>query len=604
MSSADCLGWEVNKTPRFQFSIDGLEVLHVTGVEEMSRPYQFELNLVAPKNMPVPLESVVGKNATLTICGLSRPRFVHGTIWHFELAGELERKLSYRLVLTSHLLKLTLRKNMRIFQSMKTQDIVAKVLKEGGITDPSWKLKDPDSYKPRDYCVQYRETDLEFISRLLEEEGIAYHFVHEETKATMVLTDANAALVPIDGVAAVYCDAAQGAVHDIESVDSFTFGQRMRPDRVVLRDYNFKETRPVVSEVGEESNHEIYDYPGEFTDTSLGDRLALVRLQELQAARQLGSGAGDCNRFFPGRRFTLGIPGGLHPVAQFNQEYLLTLVSHSGSQPRVLEEGASGPATYSNSFQVIPASVEYRPERRTPRPIATGTHTAVVVGPEEIYTDQYGRVRVQFHWDRGGGDNPEHSCWIRVSQGWAGAGYGSIYIPRVGQEVLVNFLEGDPDRPVITGRVYNGHQVPPYPLPRQKTKSTLKSASSPGGGGSNEIRFEDQKGAEEIYIHAQKDLNEVVEDSRTTKVGQSDTTAVGTTSTTTVGGAATLTVGGHSQQTAPTVHIMGGVVVVITVGASVITLTPGSITIASPKIDIRGQEIKINDQQERQQGNW
>jgi len=610
MNDAECMGWEVNKAPRFRLTCDGLpagvQVVGFSGTEQLSRPHRFEVGLAVPKQVTLSFDAIVGKIARLSICGLTDTRYVHGLVWELEFVSDEERVHLYQLQLSSPLVRLSLKRGLRIFQARKTQQIVTQVLQEHGITDVEWRLKDAAAYTPRDYCVQYRETDLDFVSRLLEEEGIAYHFDHAREKATLVLSDA-AQRKKIEGNPAVIFHDAQGAVHPEESVQSLSFEQRMRSEKVTLRDHNFKEVQDVTVASGSGSaQREVYDAPGEFTDSQLGDRLAAARIQELQAPRRSGVGRSDCNRMVAGRTFSLGGPGGSHPQPELNAEYLVTQVSHVGSQPQALDTGQAGPASYGNTIDVIPASEDYRPQRMTPRPTAWGVHTAFVVGPEEIYVDQYGRVRVCFNWDRGGPDNPEHSCWIRTTQNWSGVSWGGVYLPRVGQEVLVSFIEGDPDRPLITGRVYDGQQVVPYQLPSHKTKSTLRSASSPGANGSNEIRYEDRAGSEEIYVHAQKDEEVKVEDSRTTTIANSDQTSVGSNSTTTVTAGHFLNAGAVISHIALSIGITGLVTLIANAITSSITMTPGSITIFAPQIDIQGTRVDFDGPQQRRQqsGNW
>jgi type VI secretion system secreted protein VgrG len=277
----------------------------------------------------------------------------------------------------------------------------------------------------------------------------------------------------------------------------------------VLRDYDFQKpslTLQADKQADIATALEIYDYPGEYIAPDRGTHLSQIQLEAFQVKRKVGIGKSVCRRFIAGYKFTLDH----YPRSTLNQEYILTRLQHTAVQPQVLEQWATEEKfTYANDFECIPATVSFRPPRVTPKPVVKGSQTAVVVGPagEEIYTDEYGRVKVQFHWDREGQYNEKSSCWIRVSQGWAGALWGGMQLPRIGQEVIVNFLEGNADCPIITGRVYNGEHRPPYKLPDERTKSTLKSNSSKGGGGFNEIRFEDKKGEEQIFVHAEKNMD-------------------------------------------------------------------------------------------------
>ena len=366
-----------------------------------------------------------------------------------------------------------------------------------------------NTYQPREYCVQYRESDFNFICRLMEEEGISYFFEHTDDSHVLVMADAASAYVPIAEPAKVLFHEPIGAVPTEEYVYQYRYAEEIRPGAVVLRDFDFAKpslTLQAEAQADQDTTLEIYDYPGEYVVPERGNALAQVRLEAFQVPRKIGRGSSVCRRFLPGYRFTLTD----HPRSSFNQEYLLTRVSHTAAQPQVLEEFSTGEgSSYANELVCQPASIPYRPPRLTPRPVVKGSQTAIIVGPkgEEIYTDEHGRVKVQFHWDRAGQYDEKSSCWIRVSQGWAGAAWGGIYIPRIGQEVVVDFLEGDPDCPLITGRVYNGEHPPPYKLPDEKTKSTVKSNSSTGGKGFNEIRFEDKKGDEQVFVHGEKNLD-------------------------------------------------------------------------------------------------
>jgi type VI secretion system secreted protein VgrG len=318
-------------------------------------------------------------------------------------------------------------------------------------------------------------------------------------------------------------------VPEEETVNSFVFSRQIQSGKITLRDFNFE--KPSLDLTAQHQGDsfqklEVYDYPGEYLDQSRGKKLAEMRLQEAVMFEDKAEGQSVCPRFIPGFTFKLSD----HERESLNQEYLLVEVLHSGSQPQTLEEQAGmGGSSYSNQFLCIPSSVTLRPERNTPKPIVEGIQTAIVGGPagEEIYTDEHGRVKVQFHWDREGNKDEKSSCWIRVSQAWAGAGWGAMYIPRIGHEVIVDFIEGDPDRPIITGRVYHGTNKPPYDLPGEKTKSTIKSDSSLGGGGSNEFRFEDKKGEEEVYLHGQKDWTIKIENDKNQDVGNDETLNVG-----------------------------------------------------------------------------
>jgi type VI secretion system secreted protein VgrG len=345
-------------------------------------------------------------------------------------------------------------------------------------------------------------------------------------------------------------------VADEPHIYSFNYTEEILSGKVTLKDYNFK--KPALNLKGEKTGDkntelEVYDYPGKFDEPGRGNNLAKVRLEEYQTVKKEGSGATTCTHFAAGFFFTMEE----YPRDDFNKKYLITQHQISGSQPQVLEETAGeGGSRFSSSFECIPFEVPYRPDRVTPKPVVEGSQTAIVVGPqgEEIYTNEHGQVKVQFHWDREGQMDEKSSCWIRVSQLWAGRSWGAMYIPRIGQEVIVDFLEGDPDRPIITGRVYHGTNKPPYPLPAEKTKSTIKSDSSKGGGGSNEFRFEDKKGQEEVYLHGQKDWNILIENDKGQTVGHDETLSVGNNRTKTVGVDQSETIGSNKTINVGTNH--------------------------------------------------
>jgi type VI secretion system secreted protein VgrG len=507
----------LSSTPVFRFAVTGcaeeLRVTRFSGQEALSGLFEFHLEL-ASQSPALDFDSIVGKPGVLTILGDRVPRCVHGIVCRFEQLQALPRYTLYRATLVPQVWRLRHRHDCRIFQGMTTPDILKKVLASAGIARDQYRLALSGAYEPRDYCVQYRESDWAFMSRLMEEDGIFYFFEHAPDGHVLVMGDAKSAFKAIPGEVVPFRHGS-GLVTDGEHVERFRFTEEVQPGQVALRDFNFK--RPnmpmeVKGTAAKDTDLEVYDYPGEYQVPGRGSpgkglTLAQVRMEEWQALRVEGHGESDCERFVPGGLFTLAG----HARRLFNRRYLLTGVGHEGYQPQVLEEeaGAEGQLSYSNHFSCIPDDVPYRPARVTPKPVVRGIQTAIVVGPEgeEIYTDEFGRVKVQFHWDREGKSNEKSSCWIRVSQAWAGEAWGAMFIPRIGQEVVVDFIEGDPDRPLITGRVYNGLNPVPYVLPDEKTKSTVRSNSSPGGNGFNELRFEDRKGKEQVFMHAERNMD-------------------------------------------------------------------------------------------------
>lgn len=494
------------------------------GTEALSRLFSFELDMLS-ENHNVSFEDIIGKNVTISVVLADEDkRYFNGLISRFSQgrgggeAGGDPRFSHYRATMVPWPWLLTRTADSRIFQKLSVPDIVEKIFKEKGFSD--FKVKLHDSYEKRDYCVQYRETDFNFVSRLLEEEGIHYFFEHEDGKHTLVLADAPQENNPCPKQKTARYQISAGGWLEEDVITGLEKMQEIRPGKYSLSDFNFE-----IPNTGLEVNvpskqklgpgeREVYDYPGLYTKKAEGDRLAKIRMEEEEAQITKIAGSSNCRAFTSGYRFALS---DFYRTDMNNKDYVLTAIEHEANQDWEKEAELS----YANHFTCIPFDVPYRPPRLTPRPVMEGTQTAIVVGSagEEIYTDEHGRVKVQFHWDREGKKDENSSCWIRVSQLWAGAGWGAMYIPRIGQEVIVDFIEGDPDRPIITGRVYHGTNKPPYGLPGEKTKSTIKSDSSLGGGGFNEIRFEDKKGSEEIFLHAEKDENTVVKNNQAIVVG-------------------------------------------------------------------------------------
>jgi type VI secretion system secreted protein VgrG len=505
---------------------DKLKLVSFSASEGVSELFSVSVDL-ASRDGQIDFDAIIGQPALLTIHGPKGKRYLHGMVSLLEMDEKNGPWAQYRAQIVPTIRLLSYRYNCRIFQSKSIPDIIKQVLLDGDIPSDQFRFSLKKDYKPRDYCVQYRESDLAFITRLMEQYGLFYFFEHSADNHKLVIGDSSDVhLVIADPPKIIYHAPGGTGVADQEHVYDYNYQQEIRSDGVCLRDFDFKKPKLNLTQETGEKKREVYDYPGEYVEPSEGGALAKVRLEDLQATRRVGLGQSDCRRLIPGFRFTLDE----HSRSDFNREYLLLKVSQSGSQPQVLgAEAGGGETSYQNQFECIPSDVPFRSPRNTGKPIVQGPQTAIVVGPggEEIYTDEYGRVKVQFHWDREGKQDEKSSCWIRVSQVWAGANWGAMYIPRIGQEVLVSFLEGDPDQPIITGRVYNGEQMPPYDLPAEKTKSTIKSDSSLGGGGSNEFRFEDKKGDEEIYLHGQKDWTILIENDKNQKVGHDETLDVG-----------------------------------------------------------------------------
>ena len=487
---------------------DKLLLRRLRGEERLDGLFRFELDMQS-EDKGLAFDSLVGQGATVTVDLVDgSQRFIHGIICRFVQAGSDTRFADYRAELRPWFWLLTQCADCRIFQNLSVPDILTTVFDELGFTDYRNALT--GTHTPREYCVQYNETAFDFACRLMQEEGIFYFFEHADGKHTLVLAD--------DASAFVVCPGADKVTYDTfgnwtqqNAVIECSKEEQVIPGVFAVDDFNFETpTIDLMTSVNSSlaqngDKRRIYQYPGGFLKKNEGDARAKLRIEAQEAPLTRLWGDSYCRAFVPGTKFTLE----KHYRNDVNTDYVLEQIEHAYD--------AEG---YRNTFRAFPADTVYRPAVTHAKPIIPGTQTALVVGKkgEEIWTDKYGRIKVQFHWDQLGKNDENSSCWIRVAQGWAGKSWGQWLLPRIGQEVVVSFLEGDPDRPLVTGAVYNAEQTVPYPLPAQQTKSTLKSNSSKGGGGFNELRMEDKKGSEELYFHAQKDQLIEVENDRTKKV--------------------------------------------------------------------------------------
>lgn len=546
-------------TDHFLFEISGvsseLRVARFSGHEAVSDLFQFDITVVS-EDPAIAFADAIGKPALLTLLGSGEPRFVHGMVARFEQGDAGKKLTSYRVTLVPKAWRLLHRADCRIFQEKSAPDIIKAVLEGAGLAaGDDFALRLRGTYVPRVYCVQWRESDWAFVSRLLEDEGIHYFFEHEAGKHVLVLVDQAGAHEPIAGEASITFRAPLGAMTKGEHVSRFRVAEEARTGKIEVRDYDFhKPDRKLegLSEAALETDLAAYDWMNADVEHDAAGRAA-IRLDERRSLRRVARGESGCERLVAGFKFTLTE----HARDELNVEYILARVEHEGTEPTMTDGGEGDETRYENRFACVPSTITLRPPLVTPRPTIRGLQTAMVVGPagEEIHTDEDGRIKVQFQWDRLGKKDDKSSCWIRVGQTWSGPGWGALYIPRIGMEVLVDFLDGDPDRPMVVGTVYHGTNKTPYTLPGEKTKSTLKSNSSPGGGGYNELRFEDKKGSEEVYLRAQKDkFVEVLHDQKRT-VGNDDlldvvhdrTVHVGNNRVTTIDKDDTLTV--HQNRT-------------------------------------------------------
>ncbi|MEW6518155.1 MAG: type VI secretion system tip protein VgrG [Thermodesulfobacteriota bacterium] len=636
---------------------DVLLLARFQGSEGVSRLFHFELELFSEYHN-VSFEKIIGENVTVSLflADGSRRHF-NGLISRFSHEHGMDDQESslrfsrYHATMVPWFWLLTRTADSRIFQKLSVPDIVKKIFDEHGFADYSLRLS--STYGVRDYTVQYRETDFNFISRLLEEEGIFYFFEQEEKKHTLVLADSPMEHKPCPGQESARCRISGGSFLEEDMLTTLKVAREIRAGKYSINDFNY-EIPNADLKVSVDSKHvlgpgdrEIYDYPGLYAKRQEGDHLATIRMEEEEARITTLTGAGNCRSFAGGCRFRL--LDYCRPDLN-DKDYVLTSVTHDARQEGVYTGGSGGltggeaGVAYSNQFQCIPHEVPFRPVRSTPRPVVEGVQTAIVVGPsgEEIYTDKLGRVKVQFHWDREGQRNENSSCWLRVSQSMAGNSWGAVFLPRVGHEVIVEFIEGDPDRPIITGQVYHGTNLPPYKLPDEKTRSTFKSNTSPDGGAFNEIRFEDKKGEEQLFIHAARnqDIRVVqdcfewvgasrhliiktdqfvkVENNRNMEVAADHKEQIGKDlhvkvagkEARAVGGSLSLTVdgdvtevfkAGHSEDTTGSYYLnaMGVVIeamqgITLKCGSSSVVIDPSGVTVSGLKVTLDGSMTMIN----------
>lgn len=505
---------------------DVLLLAGFTGTEAISRLFSFQLEMYSKKG-DLAAKDIVGKNVTWSVKHHDqKPRHFNGFVSRFSSGGKTIQDLyHYTAEVVPWLWFLTRTANCRMFQKMKLPDIIQKVFKDYGFTDykPDFKA----TYRTWEYCVQYRETAFNFVSRLMEQCGIFYYFTHEEGKHTMVLADHKGTHKDVVENKVEYSGGDTGA----NQLSRWAHNYEFRPGKWAHTDYNFEipstsllaNTNTVVKQPGADK-FEVFDYPGEYPLKADGDAEVKVRMEEDEAPYDVVSGGGNLVTFTSGGKFTIE----KHDVAsEKGKNYVLTSVQHAATDISYGTKGG-GQSAYDNSFTAIPDSVTFRPQRLTPKPTVVGTQPAVVVGPkgQELYTDKYGRVKVHFFWDRESKRDENSSCWIRVAQVMAGKRWGASFWPRIGQEVLVAFLEGDPDRPIIVGSVYNAEQMPPYqgdgPDDKHKSDNKVsgyKSNTTMEGQGYNEWRFDDTKDKQQIFVHAEKDMDERVKNDRREFVG-------------------------------------------------------------------------------------
>ncbi|QKE34160.1 type VI secretion system tip protein VgrG [Vibrio fluvialis] len=621
-------------TLKYQFHVEGLEddTLVVRGFDgqetlsseringQLCHGFRYELELASRLANLTP-EMVVDKVAELTLYRDDvLVQRVNGIVRRFTQGDTGHHHTFYSLTLVPALERLSLRHNSRIFQLNTVPEILSIVLQEMGINDYAFALT--RDCAQREFCVQYRETDLDFFHRLAAEEGLVYSFIHEEGKHTLIFSDATESL-PKLGEPIPYNTLAGGMIES-PYISALSVHTQSEVSQTALQDYSFK--KPTYSfaqqAVGTEMDYQQPDYehfdaPGRYKDDVSGKAFSQIRLDYLRRNAYTATGKSNQPLLRPGVKFDLQE----HLDDTLNRDWLVVSVTSQGTQPQALEEaGGNGATTYANQFSLIPA---HRTWRATPqaKPQVDGPMIATVVGPEgeEIFCDEHGRVKLHFPWDRYSNGDEHSSCWVRVSQGWAGSQYGMIAIPRIGHEVIVSFLNGDPDQPIVTGRTYHATNTAPYALPDNKTKTVLRTETHQGQG-YNELSFEDQAGSEQIYLHAQKDFDGLIENDHTSVIQHDKYLTVENDRFTQIKNNQHLTVGGEScesvignrtlmvegslhvktgsvwvNESGTEVHIKAGQKVVIEAGSEITVKAGGSFVKVDPAgVHLSGAGVNLN----------
>lgn len=579
-------------------------VIHsFTGTETLSETSTFQLQVLSTIDK-WDTQQLLGQTATVSIAD---KRFFHGYINEISVGdGYSGGTRAYTLTMVPWLWLLKLNTSNRIFQQQDIKQICSSIFKQLGFNDFSFKLIHP--IKPLEYCVQYNETDFNFVSRLLEEQGLSYYFVYEQHKHTLIITDHIKGYTSLEPETYPYSKAIKTHLNHI---NHWEHNYQQTTGAWTLNDYNYeKPSIPLIIQkktlvtTSLNQRFEHYEYPGRYQSREDGEKLANLRMSEEEDRFQHVYGKSNILAFTAGGLFQVEDSNAL-PATQ-TKKHLLTSVVHRASDTSLLNNKTKK-AGYSNNFTCVSGDQPFTPTRKSQKPQIFGQQSAIVVGPpeEEIYTDKLGRIKIQFHWDRQGNNNEQSSCWIRVSQAWAGNGWGTYFIPRIGQEVLVSFINGDPDRPVVTGSVYNSNQMPPYG-PENKTYSGIKTRSANKGAPSNynELRFNDKKDAEEVYIHAEKDFNIVVENDQSHQIQRHRSAQIekGNDSTTVnegnqyidvQKGNRTIKVKESSDTKADTITLTATSSIELKVGSSSIKMTPSGITIKGMNINVDGKMTKI-----------
>jgi type VI secretion system secreted protein VgrG len=599
------------------FSPDPGYVLQFRGyhiADELGHPFLITIELSC--NEIKDAKDLIGSKATLTMKTSeegAQKSYLNGVVTKVVSKGIQSGSAHYEVELRPWIWLLSRVADCLIFQNMSAFDIITKVFRDAGFSDFEDKRQSSSGDITLDYCVQYRETSFNFVMRLMEQFGIYYFFKHEDGKHTLVFADDPNSHETLSDAIPFGADKA-GPQTVADHITEWHVANALDSAKFTFRDYNFETpaadmtAKSIQSPGHTYGSFEVYDYPGPYDKQADGTKLTDVRIQAIGKNRNVMQFSSNARGLRPGWRFTLKD----HPLSAANRDYLITKVEFTQSSDEN-SAGSDGKTTdtYQAKLFAIPGDVNFRLERKTPRPMIRGPQTALVDGEsgEEITTDKYGRVKVKFYWDRGDAQDNQHTCWIRVAQSSAGTGWGHIFIPRKGQEVVVEFLEGNPDRPLITGVVYNANVTVPYSLPDNKTQSGIKTSSSQGNNGNNEFRFEDKAGSEEVFFQAQKDFTKKVLNNETVTIHKDTVTTVetGDRKVTVSQGGDTLTVssGNHKLEVsagqseysaAQSIEIkVGGnslkidtTSMTLTVGANTVKLDPSGVAVNGTQVQLQG----------------
>jgi len=571
------------------------------GREELGRSAEFELTAVSSR-ADIGSGDLLGKSITVKLELLKGgPRYFNGYVTRFTQGGIIGRQYEYRMMVRSWLWFLTRTSDCRIFQDKNVPDIIKDVFADHPMADFESALT--ATYLPRTYCVQYRETDFDFVSRLMEEEGIYYYFEHSDGKHMLKLVDSDSGHKTLESKATItYHEPGRGTHVDDEHITVLTKRVDIQPGTVALHSFDFERPKADLGvksrllQQHERADYEVFDWAGDYIQADHGDHYVRIRVDELHSGYERCDAETNVRDIVVGRLFTLKNA----PRPKQDGEYLIVSADYD-LQNNTWESGGEGEeATYLCTMSLLQSRQQFRPARTTPRPTMGGPQTAVVVGPaaDEIHTDKHGRIKVQFHWDRYGKRDENSSCWMRVSQPWAGKDWGTVSVPRIGQEVIVDFLEGDPDQPIITGRVYNGDNMPPYVLPGAAVVSGIKTKTHKGAG-YNEISADDTAGEEKITIHGQYDMSTTVEHDQTDTIKNDRKITVDGTHTETIKKDTTISVteGKESVTVNKDIDITSQTGHVYITASTEIKLTVGSSTLhmySDGRIELSGDNIAID----------